>query len=63
MDDVIYEAINKDDPYKGRKYRRLVFERSENLVQSEALLSSKFDSHSSRTPGEDLISPYVCVFV
>ncbi|XP_042059223.1 eEF1A lysine and N-terminal methyltransferase-like [Salvia splendens] len=50
VDDVIYEAINKDDPYKGHKYRRLIFERSENLVQSEALLSSKFDSHSSRTP-------------
>ncbi|KAL1561592.1 eEF1A lysine and N-terminal methyltransferase-like [Salvia divinorum] len=50
VDDVIYEAINKDDPYKGHKYRRLTFERSENLVQSEALLSSKFDSHSSRTP-------------
>ncbi|XP_057783661.1 uncharacterized protein LOC131001316 [Salvia miltiorrhiza] len=67
VEDVIYEAINKNDPYKGHKYRRLTFERTENLVQSEVLLSTNFDSLSSRTPGSSgetevihnyLASPY-----
>lgn len=63
MEDVIYEDIQNDDPYKGHKYRRLTFERTENLVQSEALLSTKSDSRSSSSPGDGLIFLCACVFV
>lgn len=63
MDDVIYQDIQKDDPYKDHKYRRLIFERTENLVQSEALLSKKSESRSSSFHGEGLIFHSVCVFL
>lgn len=39
VEDVIYKAINDDDVYKDSIFRRLIFLRTENLVQSEALLS------------------------
>lgn len=41
VEDVVYETINNDDANKGHKYRRLIFQRAESLVQSEALLSTK----------------------
>ncbi|KAH6768362.1 S-adenosyl-L-methionine-dependent methyltransferases superfamily protein [Perilla frutescens var. frutescens] len=44
VEDVTYLAINEKDAIKGLKYRRLIFERTENLVQSEALLSTKGSS-------------------
>lgn len=41
VEDVVYETINNDGANKGHKYRRLIFQRAESLVQSEALLSTK----------------------
>ncbi|KAL8486884.1 hypothetical protein ACS0TY_023540 [Phlomoides rotata] len=41
VEDVVYQEIDDGDVFSGCKYRRLTFKRTENLVQSEALLSTK----------------------
>lgn len=41
VEDVIYDKINDEGDKKGLKYSRLIFQRAESLVQSEALLATK----------------------
>lgn len=58
VEDVIYENINDDDAKKDLKYRRLIFQRAESLVQSEALLSTKASIETEKNKNKK-----ACMFV
>lgn len=53
IDDVIYESVDDDVnclfPSKELIFRRLTFQRSKNLVQSEALLTSEKEHKNTRS--------------